>query len=165
MKKILLLVLHLYLVCADSQEGVPFSVDYPSSVCQAHNRNFDAMCDSYGNVYLVNFEDILHHDYSRWEAIYTSRFSRVIRPSRDSGNRTWTGGYNVFRRIECDEYGCVVLRTIAFDLDPSSFSESGGMAGVDGPIYLKTTSGRCYIAQEDTLLSPTQALPVQLRGK
>lgn len=52
MKKILLLMLCLCPTCADSQEGVPFFVNYPSSVYQAHNRNFDVVCDSCGNVIL-----------------------------------------------------------------------------------------------------------------
>ena len=43
MKKILLLMLCLCPICADSQEGVPFFVNYPSSVYQAHNRNFDVV--------------------------------------------------------------------------------------------------------------------------
>ena len=67
MKKILLLMLCLCPTCADSQEGVPFFVNYPSSVYQAHNRNFDVVCDSCGNVYFANFEGILHYDYNSWE--------------------------------------------------------------------------------------------------
>lgn len=165
MKKILLLMLCLCPTCADSQEGVPFFVNYPSSVYQAHNRNFDVVCDSCGNVYFANFEGILHYDYNRWETIYTPGFSRVTRLFRDSGDRIWAGGYNVFGRIERDERGCVVLRTIVSDLDPSSFGELDDMAEVDGLIYLKTTSGRCYTVQEDTLLFPTQILPVQLQEK
>lgn len=140
-------------------------MNYPSSVYQAHNRNFDVVCDSCGNVYFANFEGILHYDYNRWETIYTPGFSRVTRLFRDSGNRIWAGGYNVFGRIERDERGCVVLRTIVSDLDPSSFGELDDMAEVDGLIYLKTTSGRCYTVQEDTLLFATQILPVQLQEK
>ena len=74
-------------VYANSQEGIPFFVNYPASVYQAHNRNFDVVCDSCGNVYFANFEGILHYDYNRWETIYTPGFSRVTRLFRDSERR------------------------------------------------------------------------------
>lgn len=60
-------------------------MNYPSSVYQAHNRNFDVVCDSCGNVYFANFEGILHYDYNRWETIYTPGFSRVTRLSAIRG--------------------------------------------------------------------------------
>lgn len=66
MKKIVFLIMCLCSVYANSQEGVPFFVNYPASVYQAHNRNFDVVCDSCGNVYFANFEGILHYDYNRW---------------------------------------------------------------------------------------------------
>ena len=60
MKKIVFLIMCLCSVYANSQEGIPFFVNYPASVYQAHNRNFDVVCDSCGNVYFANFEGILH---------------------------------------------------------------------------------------------------------
>lgn len=59
MKKIVFLIMCLCSVYANSQEGIPFFVNYPASVYQAHNRNFDVVCDSCGNVYFANFEGIL----------------------------------------------------------------------------------------------------------
>ena len=53
MKKIVFLIMCLCSVYANSQEGIPFFVNYPASVYQAHNRNFDVVCDSCGNVYFV----------------------------------------------------------------------------------------------------------------
>ena len=64
MKKIVFLIMCLCSVYANSQEGIPFFVNYPASVYQAHNRNFDVVCDSCGNVYFANFEGILHYDYN-----------------------------------------------------------------------------------------------------
>ena len=47
MKKIVFLIMCLCSVYANSQEGIPFFVNYPASVYQAHNRNFDVVCDSF----------------------------------------------------------------------------------------------------------------------
>lgn len=123
MKKIVFLIMCLCSVYANSQEGIPFFVNYPASVYQAHNRNFDVVCDSCGNVYFANFEGILHYDYNRWETIYTPGFSRVTRLFRDSEGRIWVGGYNVFGRIERDGRGCITLRTLLSDLDTNSLGE------------------------------------------
>ena len=38
MKKIVFLIMCLCSVYANSQEGIPFFVNYPASVYQAHNR-------------------------------------------------------------------------------------------------------------------------------
>ena len=128
MKKIVSLIMCLCSVYANSQEGIPFFVNYPASVYQAHNRNFDVVCDSCGNVYFANFEGILHYDYSRWETIYTPGFSRVTRLFRDSEGRIWVGGYNVFGRIERDGRGCITLRTLLSDLDTNFLGELEDMA-------------------------------------
>lgn len=142
MKKIVFLIMCLCSVYANSQEGIPFFVNYPASVYQAHNRNFDVVCDSCGNVYFANFEGILHYDYNRWETIYTPGFSRVTRLFRDSEGRIWVGGYNVFGRIERDGRGCITLRTLLSDLDTDSLGELEDMAEIDKRIYLKATSGK-----------------------
>ena len=153
MKKIVFLIMCLCSVYANSQEGIPFFVNYPASVYQAHNRNFDVVCDSCGNVYFANFEGILHYDYNRWETIYTPGFSRVTRLFRDSEGRIWVGGYNVFGRIERDGRGCITLRTLLSDLDTDSLGELEDMAEIDKRIYLKATSGRYYTVQSDSILT------------
>ena len=165
MKKIVFLIMCLCSVYANSQEGIPFFVNYPASVYQAHNRNFDVVCDSCGNVYFANFEGILHYDYNRWETIYTPGFSRVTRLFRDSEGRIWVGGYNVFGRIERDGRGCITLRTLLSDLDTDSLGELEDMAEIDKRIYLKATSGRYYTVQSDSILTPVQVLPAQLQEK
>lgn len=165
MKKIVFLIMCLCSVYANSQEGVPFFVNYPASVYQAHNRNFDVVCDSCGNVYFANFEGILHYDYNRWETIYTPGFSRVTRLFRDSEGRIWVGGYNVFGRIERDGRGCITLRTLLSDPDTDSLGELEDMAEIDKRIYLKATSGRYYTVQSDSILAPVQVLPAQLQEK
>ena len=165
MKKIVFLIMCLCSVYANSQEGIPFFVNYPASVYQAHNRNFDVVCDSCGNVYFANFEGILHYDYNRWETIYTPGFSRVTRLFRDSEGRIWVGGYNVFGRIERDGRGCITLRTLLSDLDTDSLGELEDMAEIDKRIYLKATSGRYYTVQSDSILTLVQVLPAQLQEK
>ena len=165
MKKIVFLIMCLCSVYANSQEGIPFFVNYPASVYQAHNRNFDVVCDSCGNVYFANFEGILHYDYNRWETIYTPGFSRVTRLFRDSEGRIWVGGYNVFGRIERDGRGCITLRTLLSDPDTDSLGELEDMAEIDKRIYLKATSGRYYTVQSDSILAPVQVLPAQLQEK
>ena len=165
MKKIVSLIMCLCSVYANSQEGIPFFVNYPASVYQAHNRNFDVVCDSCGNVYFANFEGILHYDYSRWETIYTPGFSRVTRLFRDSEGRIWVGGYNVFGRIERDGRGCITLRTLLSDLDTNFLGELEDMAEIDKRIYLKATSGGYYTVQSDSILAPVQVLPAQLQEK
>ena len=165
MKKIVSLIMCLCSVYANSQEGIPFFVNYPASVYQAHNRNFDVVCDSCGNVYFANFEGILHYDYSRWETIYTPGFSRVTRLFRDSEGRIWVGGYHVFGRIERDGRGCITLRTLLSDLDTNFLGELEDMAEIDKRIYLKATSGGYYTVQSDSILAPVQVLPAQLQEK
>ena len=165
MKKIVFLIMCLCSVYANSQEGIPFFVNYPASVYQAHNRNFDVVCDSCGNVYFANFEGILHYDYNRWETIYTPGFSRVTRLFRDSEGRIWVGGYNVFGRIERDGRGCITLRTLLSDLDTNFLGELEDMAEIDKRIYLKATSGGYYTVQSDSILAPVQVLPAQLQEK
>lgn len=138
MKKIVFLIMCLCSVYANSQEGIPFFVNYPASVYQAHNRNFDVVCDSCGNVYFANFEGILHYDYNRWETIYTPGFSRVTRLFRDSEGRIWVGGYNVFGRIERDGRGCITLRTLLSDqLQMTEYSQFHGCS--DYPYAFRKT--------------------------
>lgn len=165
MKKIVFLIMCLCSVYANSQEGIPFFVNYPASVYQAHNRNFDVVCDSCGNVYFANFEGILHYDYNRWETIYTPGFSRVTRLFRDSEGRIWVGGYNVFGRIERDGRGCITLRTLLSDLDTDSLGELEDMAEIDKRIYLKATSGRYYTVQSDSIFDTGSGTSGPIAGK
>ncbi len=80
--------------------GTPFFRNYPSSVYNAHNRNFDVMCDDEGYVYVANFEGLLIYDNVIWRVIHTPGISRVLSLSKDEKGRVWFSGINVKGCIE-----------------------------------------------------------------
>jgi len=82
------------------QIGTPFFRNYPSNEYNAHNRNFDIMCDEAGYVYVANFEGLLVYDGNGWIVKHTPGISRVISLSRDEKGRVWFSGINVKGRIE-----------------------------------------------------------------
>ena len=43
-----------------AQHGLPFFVNYTAKEYEAHNRNFDVVCDSAGTTYFANFEGIIY---------------------------------------------------------------------------------------------------------
>lgn len=159
MKKTILLLLLFHSVYTYAYEGVPFFTNYPSSVYRAHNQNFDVLCDSCGNVYIANFEGILHYDYSRWNILYMPGFSRVTHLYRSTQGTIWAGGYNVFGRINYDKRGCPVFKVIASDLDEPFIGELENITETNGHIYVKTTSGQAYTIQADTLFPLTYPFP------
>ncbi|WP_068688808.1 ATP-binding protein [Culturomica massiliensis] len=152
MKKTILLLILFHTIHARAYEGVPFFTNYPSSVYRANNQNFDVLCDSCGNVYIANFEGILHYDYCRWNILYMPGFSRVTHLYRSSQGTIWAGGYNVFGRINYDKRGCPVFKVIASDLDEPFIGELENITETEGHIYLKMTSGQIYTVQADSLL-------------
>lgn len=159
MKKTILLLLLFHSVYTYAYEGVPFFTNYPSSVYGAHNQNFDILCDSCGNVYIANFEGILHYDYSRWNILYMPGFSRVTHLYRSIQGTIWAGGYNVFGRIDYDKRGCPVFKVIASDLDEPFIGELENITETNGRIYLKMTSGQAYTVQADTLFPLAYPFP------
>lgn len=163
MKIQLLLLLLLYSIYGVANEGIPFFVNYPSTVYQAHNRNFDVICDRNGHVYIANFEGILHYDYHHWEIVHTPGYSRVTRLFLDTQGRIWVGGYNVFGRIIYNDRGRMELKTIVSEVENKKFGELKDIAETDGCIYLRTTSGTYYTVKNDSVLCSLDYLPEKLR--
>ena len=60
--KIVRIILLWQCVCwtLQAQRGIPFFVNYEAEAYDAHNRNFDVVCDSKGNAYFANFEGVLY---------------------------------------------------------------------------------------------------------
>lgn len=154
MKILLILFILLGPLSVSAHEGIPFFINYPSSVYQAHNRNFDVVCTSNGHVYIANFEGILHYDYNHWEILYTPGYSRVTRLYSDSKGQIWVGGYNVFGRITHDYRGCLTLQTIPLASGEGASGELEEITESDGTVYVKATSGKYYIVKGDSLLVP-----------
>ena len=82
-----------------AQHGLPFFVNYTAKEYEAHNRNFDVVCDSAGTTYFANFEGIIYYNGERWGKILTPGISRVTRLYIDQHNQLWAGGYNYIGKL------------------------------------------------------------------
>ncbi len=80
--------------------GTPFFRNYSSNAYNAHNRNFDILCEKDGYVYVANFEGLLVYDHVKWRIVHTPGISRVISLSRDDKGRVWFSGINVKGCVE-----------------------------------------------------------------
>lgn len=68
---------------ADAYMGIPFFRNYPAGQYDAHNRNFDVLCDGEGHTFFANFEGLLVYDNVEWRIVHTPDISRVVRLDRD----------------------------------------------------------------------------------
>ena len=41
-----------------ANKGLPYLRNFPATEYNAHNRNYDVVCDKYGNVFFANFEGL-----------------------------------------------------------------------------------------------------------
>lgn len=80
--------------------GTPFFMNYSSKVYNAHNRNFDILCEKDGYVYVANFEGLLVYDNVRWRILHTPGVSRIVSLSKDEKGRIWFSGINVKGCVE-----------------------------------------------------------------
>ena len=80
--------------------GTPFFKNYSSDKYNAHNRNFDILCEKDGYVYVANFEGLLVYDRVKWRIVHTPGISRVVSLSRDDKGRVWFSGINVKGCVE-----------------------------------------------------------------
>ena len=80
--------------------GTPFFKNYSSKVYNAHNRNFDILCEKDGYVYVANFEGLLVYDNVKWRILHTPGISRVVSLSKDEKGRIWFSGINVKGCVE-----------------------------------------------------------------
>lgn len=80
---------------ASSMAGKPFFQNVSAVDYHGHNRNFDVICDSTGNVFVANFEGLLFWNGIVWKTIHTPGISRVTDLFMSPDGNLWFGGYNV----------------------------------------------------------------------
>ena len=87
----------------DAYMGVPFFRNYSAGQYDAHNRNFDVLCDDQGHTFFANFEGLLVYDQVDWKMVHTPDISRVVSLSRDTDGAVLFDGINVMGRVEAFE--------------------------------------------------------------
>ena len=58
-------------------KGTPFTKTFTPEEYGAHARNFDIVCDSKGDVYVANFEGLLHYDHASWQIFHSPNITRI----------------------------------------------------------------------------------------
>ena len=136
--------------------GVPFFRNYSSTAYNAHNRNYDVVCDDYGTVFVANFEGLLYYNGHTWRKIYTPGISRVTRVARDGKGRIWMGGYNVLGYITANDNGTLKLNTIVSDKSDNHLGEVDLLKIINDKVFVHTTSGKSYFVENDKKLVPAK---------
>ncbi len=88
---------------ADAYMGVPFFKNYSASQYDAHNRNFDVLCDEDGHTFFANFEGLLVYDHVHWRIVHTPDISRVVSLHKDTDDAILFDGINLTGRVEAFE--------------------------------------------------------------
>jgi signal transduction histidine kinase len=83
--------------------GIPFFTNYSAGQYDAHNRNFDVLCDDEGRTYFANFEGLLVYDQVDWKIVHTPDISRVVSLHRDADGTVLFDGINLMGRVEAFE--------------------------------------------------------------
>lgn len=148
MKRLLsILILLLYLAVTDARANVghPFFVNFRPAAYNAHNRNFDVICDDKGRVYVANFEGLLYYDHAEWHVIHAPGIFRITRLYLDTKGRIWVGGYNVLGYLTSGKNGNMELKTV-FSRDNKGFiGEVTGISEKNGKICIETSIGTAGI--------------------
>jgi len=84
---------------ADAYMGIPFFRNYSASKYNAHNRNFDVICDGEGHTFFANFEGLLVYDNVEWRIVHTPDISRVVSLHMDEEGNIVFEGINVTGRV------------------------------------------------------------------
>lgn len=84
----------------DAYMGIPFFRNYSAGQYNAHNRNFDVLCDGEGHVFFANFEGLLIFDNVEWKIVHTPDISRVVGLGMDDDGTVWLEGINLTGRVE-----------------------------------------------------------------
>ena len=58
--------------------GIPYFRNFSAGQYDAHNRNFDVLCDEEGHTFFANFEGLLVYDHVNWRVVHTPDISRVV---------------------------------------------------------------------------------------
>lgn len=153
MKRALLFLLSSWVVLSAmaSAKGLPLYVNYTSNDYQAHNRNFDIVCDSLGRVYVANFEGLLYYDRATWKVLHTPGISRVTTLCPDSTGRIWVGGYSVLGYLYADATGHLQLQTLATAARQLRMEEVSRLSVSAGVLRVHTASGKRFSLQGDSL--------------
>lgn len=137
------------LLPSTAQEGVPFYVNYYANDYNAHNRNFDVVCDSTGIPFVANFEGVIYYNGASWNRMLTPGISRVTKLYVDRFQQIWAGGYNYIGKVVCSEIGTPQLMTYITDDDAQQ--ESALIGEVDD-----------ICEQGDTLIFLTQKYKIAI---
>ena len=86
-------------VAQNAYMGVPFFQNYPASLYNAHNRNFDVICDGEGHTFFANFEGLLVYDNVEWRIVHTPDISRVVRVGMEEDGTVFFEGVNQTGRV------------------------------------------------------------------
>ena len=97
-------------------EGIPLFRNYTAKEYQAHNRNFDVVCDSAGIAYFANFEGILYFNGAEWHRLLTPGISRITRLYIDRRGTVWAGGHHFIGRITTEQNGTPILHACLSDV-------------------------------------------------
>ena len=87
----------------DAYMGIPFFRNYSAGQYDAHNRNFDVLCDEEGRTFFANFEGLLVYDHVHWRIVHTPDISRVVSLHKDTDGSILFDGINLTGRVESFE--------------------------------------------------------------
>lgn len=139
-----------------SQEGMPFFQNYTAQEYQAHNRNFDVVCDSAGIAYFANFEGIIYFNGAEWKKILTPGISRITSLCIDRANQVWAGGHNYIGKISASPNGTPLLKSYISDLNSTREAlRIGEVTRIEeqGDSLLFFTQNYRIVIREDSILS------------
>ena len=80
--------------------GIPYFRNFSAGQYDAHNRNFDVLCDEEGHTFFANFEGLLVYDHVNWRVVHTPDISRVVSLRKDVDGAILFDGINLTGRIE-----------------------------------------------------------------
>ena len=153
MKRIIFLLIILgQAIISFAQKGIPFFINFGVEQYEAHSRNFSILCDSYGRVYVANFEGLLYYDQSTWHIIHTPGISRITVLYQDRQQRIWVGGYNVFGYLDVDSVGNLFLHLLSADTDDNRIGEVVEIIEEDEKIKVYTSSGDVFAVLNQSLV-------------
>ena len=129
--------------------GLPYLRNYSANEYNAHNRNYDVVCDKYGTVFFANFEGLLYFDGASWRKVHTTGISRITRLCCDHSNRIWLGGHNIFGYLEPDTNGRLQIHYIISDKQKNSLGEVTDIR-LDGKnlLVINSEGSRFYLEGE-----------------
>ena len=143
----ILLLLCPVLVSLSTQaenSGVPYLENFTAEDYNAHNRNYDVVCDSHGTVYVANFEGLLYYDGATWRKIPTTDINRITRVARDKQDRIWVGGYNVFGYLEATKNGQLAIKYIGSSGGKNNFGEINDIVFGENDVFFYNTENIRY---------------------